>query len=442
MMYKEPPHNIEAEQSVLGGLIIDNAKWEIVAGLVSQDDFYRQDHREVFEAIAILAFKRMPFDVTTIADTLEKQNGRNDNLQYVGTMAANTPSAANIEAYANIVLECSQQRQAISIYSEALESLYAKQPPIDVLGNATRQTDKIIQQETASKPLTDVLGDYLEELDIRANTDKCVFGVTTGLSALDSQGGLPDGLNVILARPSMGKTTFGTMILTHQAIKEQNHCLMITMEMPAKQIVNRIIANLANIHLAKLKSGNLSKKDWDNVTKATTQLSDERIIIDDRSGLNLTKIVNVIRKHRREKNISVAVIDYLQLIKPQHNLDLRQEIIEITRELHRLAIELSMPIVLLSQVNRNVDNRANRRPTMADGKESGSIEEDASLVMALYRDVVYDEGTMNPNLLEVIQLKHREDALIKILADADLAYNRINDWRGAIAQPQQAKGLM
>ncbi len=416
---KIPPHSIEAEQSVLGGLLLDNNAWDQIADRVSEGDFYRHDHRTIFRAIQGLAEHNQPFDVITMSEWLQSQSLIEDagGMAYLGTLAKDTPSAANIKAYAEIVREKSILRQLIQIGTEIAEKGFNPEG-LDsklLLDEAEKRVFQIAEQGTRSgqgfKDMRGLLKLAVERIEELYERDDPVTGVPTGFDDLDElTSGLQAGDLVIVAgRPSMGKTTFSMNIAEYAAVKNKKPVAVFSMEMPGEQLTNRLLSSMGRIDAHRMRTGKLEDEDWPRLTGAVSMLTDTPMFIDDTPALSPTELrARARRLHREHGELGLIVIDYLQLMQSGSASENRAtEISEISRSLKALAKELSVPIITLSQLNRSLEQRPNKRPVMSDLRESGAIEQDADVIVFIYRDEVYNEDSPDKGTAEIIIAKQR-----------------------------------
>ncbi len=415
---KVPPHSIEAEQSVLGGLMLDNGAWEKVADRVSDPDFYRRDHRLIFQAIRRLAEEAKPFDVVTLAEWLDNL-GELEHLggiAYLGSLASNTPSAANIKSYANIVRERSVLRQLIDVANTIADSGYYPEgrPVHELLDQAEKRVFEIADQgnrdRAGFKGIKELLVDAVDRIDYLFSQDNAITGVPTGFTDFDDKtSGLQrSDLIIVAGRPSMGKTTFAMNIAENAAIKHQVPVAIFSMEMPGEQLAMRMMSSLGRIDQHKVRTGKLGDDDWPRLTSAVGILSEAPIYIDDTPGLTPTDLRARARRLAREHGLGLIVIDYLQLMQVVGGGENRAtEISEISRSLKGLAKELNVPVIALSQLNRSLEQRPNKRPIMSDLRESGAIEQDADVIAFIYRDEVYNEDSADRGTAEIIIGKQR-----------------------------------
>ena len=415
---KLPPYSIEAVQSVLGGLMIDNNAWDQVADLLSEEDFYRRDHRLVFRAIAELADDSQPFDVVTLSEWLTMRNELENvgGLSYLGTLAKNTPTSANIKAYAKIVRERSVLRQLIKVSTEIANSAYNPEgrSSSEILDEAEKHVFEIAEQGSRGRQgyhsIKDLLVKAVDRIDTLYQSDSAFTGVPTGFNDFDNMtsGLQPSDLVIIAGRPSMGKTSFVMNLVENAAIKYKTPVAVFSMEMPGDQLVMRMMASLGRIDSNKVRTGKLDDADWPRLTSAVGILNEAPIYIDDTPGLTPMEIRARARRIKREHGLGMIVIDYLQLMQSSGGGENRAtEISEISRSLKGLAKELNVPVLALSQLNRSLEQRPNKRPIMSDLRESGAIEQDADVIIFIYRDQVYNEDSPDKGTAEIIIGKQR-----------------------------------
>lgn len=416
---KVPPHSVEAEQAVLGGLMLENSAWDQVADRVSDVDFYRQDHRVIFSAIEGLASKGHPFDVVTLSEWLGPlgQLETAGGLAYLGALANETPSASNIVAYADIVRERSILRSLIKVSSEIADSAFNPngRASREILDDAERKIFQIAQEGMKNeqgfrsmKTLVKNAVDYIGEMSEKGDG---ITGIPTGYDDLDKMtSGLQDGDLVIVAgRPSMGKTTFSVNITEYAAISLKKPAAIFSMEMPGESIAVRLLSSVGRINQTRLRSGQLTDEDWPRLTSAVGILAETPMFIDDSPALTPTELRARARRLAREHgDLGIILIDYIQLMRVAGGGENRSsEISEISRSLKALAKELKCPVIALSQLNRSLEQRPNKRPVMSDLRESGAIEQDADVIMFIYRDEVYNEDSDNKGQAEIIIGKQR-----------------------------------
>jgi replicative DNA helicase len=415
-----PPHSVEAEQSVLGALLIDSSAWDQAADVVGAGDFYRPDHRLIFEALADLVAGGRPCDVVTVSEQLERHGRLEDagGLAYLGTLARDTPTAANVRAYASIVRERALLRLLIEAGREITASVFSDEGMsarelvdraeglvFEIAEQGTRLGSGAVKVSALLPPLIDKIDDW------HSNPDK-LRGLATGFTEFDKKtGGLrPGDLVIIAGRPSMGKTTLAVNIAEYAAVSPdvKASVAIFSMEMPSEQLVTRMLSSIGHVPLNSIRSGRISDDDWVRISSATTQLSDAKIFIDESAGLTPTELRARARRIKREHGLDLVVVDYLQLMQvPGTKENRATEISEISRGLKALAKELSVPVIALSQLNRAVEQRTEKKPVMSDLRESGAIEQDADMILLIYRDEVYDKNTTKKGIAEIDLAKHR-----------------------------------
>jgi replicative DNA helicase len=414
-----PPHNIHAEQSMLGGLMLDNSTWDRIADLVIERDLYRREHRLIFRAIARLAEADQPFDVVTLAETLERteQLEQAGGLPYLGTLVNETPSAANIKAYAKIVRETSVRRQMIAAGTDIADSAYnpGGREAADLLDDAERRVFEIAEQESRGgggfQPIKTLLTKAVERIDDLYRRDEPITGLATGFTDFDmmTSGLQPSDLIIVAGRPSMGKTSFAMNMAEHAAIQGRRPVAVFSMEMPGDALAMRMMASLGRIDSHRVRTGKLEDDEWPRLTSAVNILAAASLFIDDTPALSPTELRARARRLKREQgDLSLVVIDYLQLMQaPGVGENRTTEISAISRSLKALAKELAVPVIALSQLNRSLEQRPNKRPVMSDLRESGAIEQDADLIAFIYRDEVYNPESKDKGMAEVIIGKQR-----------------------------------
>ncbi|MDR6983218.1 replicative DNA helicase [Rheinheimera pacifica] len=442
---KMPPHSIEAEQSVLGGLMLDNEAWDRVAEKVVEQDFYLRAHRFIFAAMSRLAEATQPIDIITVSENLEANLQLDDvgGFAYLGEIAKNTPSAANILAYAEIVRERAVVRDMISVAHDIADAGYDTQgrTSAELLDFAETKVFKIAEQRTNAnegpEPINSILAKTIEKIDelFRSPYDG-VTGVSTGYVDLDkmTNGMQPSDLIIVAARPSMGKTTFAMNLCEHAAITSDKPVLIFSLEMPSEQIMMRMLASLGRIDQTKVRTGQLEDEDWARLSSAIELLNTKgKMYIDDGSGLTPTEVRSRARRVAREHGgLSMIMVDYLQLMTVPGMSDNRTlEIAEISRSLKALAKELKVPVVALSQLNRSLEQRADKRPVNSDLRESGSIEQDADLIMFIYRDEVYNDDSPDKGTAEVIIGKQRNGPIGRVRLTFHGRYSRFDNYAGS-----------
>ena len=438
---KVPPHSIEAEQSVLGSLMLDNESWEKTADLLVEHDFYRRDHQLIFRAISELFEQSQPVDVITLAEYHDKRGelDKVGELAYLGMLARNTPSSANIIAYASIVRERSILRQLIAVgtaisnvafnpegkSSEEMLDL-AEGQVFDIAEKGAKRSGGFIQ-------VKEVLSRVVDRIDTLFEQDSPITGLPTGFNDFDEQtsGMQPADLVIVAGRPSMGKTTFAMNLAEHAAIKSNVPVAVFSMEMPADALAMRMLSSLGQIDQHRLRTGRLNDDDWPRLTSAIALLNEAPLFIDDTPALTVTELRARARRLKREHGLSMIVIDYIQLMQGSSrssNENRATEISEISRSLKALAKELEVPVVALSQLNRSLEQRPNKRPIMSDLRESGAIEQDADLIVFIYRDEVYNEDSAEKGKAEIIISKQRNGPIGTVALTFQGKYTRFENF--------------
>ena len=415
---KVPPHSIEAEQAVLGGLMLDQRAWEQIADRINDSDFYRHDHRLIFRAIEELDQKDVPTDAVTLSQHLESRGLLEDagGLAYLGRLAKETPTAANIRAYADIVREKSVMRQLAQVGTDIADSAYNTEgrDSKELLDFAERKVYQIAEQGSRNQQgfvgMNSLLKNTVDTIDKLYQQEGSITGVATGFDKFDEMtSGLQGGDLVIIAgRPSMGKTTFAMNLAENAAIGQKMAVAVFSMEMPGESLAMRMISSLGRIDQHNLRTGQIQDEDWPRITSTVSMLSEAQVFVDDTPALTPTELRARARRLKREHGLDMIVIDYLQLMRVGGNTENRAtEISEISRSLKALAKELSVPVIALSQLNRSLEQRPNKRPVMSDLRESGAIEQDADLIVFIYRDEVYNEDSPDKGTAEIIIGKQR-----------------------------------
>ena len=414
-----PPQSIEAEQAVLGGLMLAPDSYDRIADQLSDSDFYRRDHQLIYRAIRELAEKNKPFDAVTLGEWFESQ-GLSEQVAggaYLIELASTTPSAANITAYAEIVRDKAILRQLIDVGTGIVNDGFQPdgRDSSEILEEAERQVLAIAQASSTGKtdftPVTKALSEASDTLQTRYTNGGGVTGLSTGYTELDlmTAGLQKTDLIILAARPAMGKTTLALNMAEYAAFRSKLPVAVFSMEMSASQLAMRLISSVGRVNAQRLRTGQLEDEDWSRVTSAIRQLREAKIFIDDEPGLSPVKLSAKARRLKREHGLGLIVIDYLQLMSVPGNSENRAtEISEISRSLKGLAKELQVPVIALSQLNRSLETRTDKRPVMADLRESGAIEQDADMIMFIYRDDYYNkENSPDKGLSEVIIGKQR-----------------------------------
>jgi len=414
-----PPHSLAAEQSVLGGLMLDNQCWDNVAEKVSVEDFYRKDHRLIFETVAELAKQDEPFDVITISELLGQRGDLEavGGLAYLGALAKDTPSAANIQSYASIVRQRSVRRQLIHIGNEISDSGFDTEGREinELLDSAESKVFKIAEQgskgEKGFESIKDLLGVAVDKITELHESQNSITGVSSGFVDLDGMmsGLQPADLIIVAGRPSMGKTSFAMNLVENVGIQSGMPVAVFSMEMPGDSLAMRMMSSLGRINQHNVRTGQLEDDEWPRMQSSINLLAEAKIFIDDTAALSPMEVRARSRRLMKEHGqLGLIVLDYLQLMQSPSKSESRvAEISDISRSLKALAKELNVPVIALSQLNRNLEQRPNKRPVMSDLRESGSIEQDADVIIFIYRDEVYNEDSDSKGVAEIIIGKQR-----------------------------------
>jgi replicative DNA helicase len=437
---KVPPHSVEAEQSVLGGLLLDNNSWDKIADVLVESDFYRHDHRLIFRAISQLFEKAEPVDVITLAEWHDSRGELEQvgELAYLGMLARDTPSAANIVAYATIVRERSVLRQLIAV-GGAISSAAFNPEGLDsdeMLDKAEQQVlaiaEKSVNRGGGFIQVKEVLSKVVDRIDTLFENDSPITGLSSGFTDFDMQtaGLQPADLVIVAGRPSMGKTTFAMNLAEHAAIKSKQPVAVFSMEMPADSLAMRMLSSLGQIDQHRLRTGKLNDDDWPRLTSAIALLNEAPLFIDDTPALTVTELRARARRLKRDHGLSLIVIDYIQLMQGsgKANENRTTEVSEISRGLKALAKELNVPVVALSQLNRSLEQRPNKRPIMSDLRESGAIEQDADLIVFIYRDEVYNEDSPEKGKAEINIAKQRNGPIGTVALTFQGKYTRFENF--------------
>ena len=408
------PQSIEAEQSVIGSMIIDKNAIVKASERLKEDDFYRDGHKVIFKAILEMCKDDMAVDLLTLleyvksTDQLERAGG----VTYITEVSSSVPTTANLSSYIKIVEDKSLLRKLIKSSTAIIEDCYNKQGEVsNVLDQAEKKIFDIAENKTSNdfEPLSDVLERGFLEIERLFNNKGDITGIGSGFVDLDSKtSGFQKGdMVLIAARPSMGKTTFALNIAEHAALREGKSVVIFSLEMSKEQLAYKLLCSEANVDLLKLRTGALEDEDWENIARATGPLSKAKIYIDDTAGVSIMEMRSKCRRLKIEYGIDLILIDYLQLMSGSNPDNRQQEVSEISRSIKALAKEMECPVIALSQLSRAPEQRADHRPMLSDLRESGSIEQDADLVMFLYRDEYYNKETDDKNIAECIVAKQR-----------------------------------
>lgn len=411
-----PPQSLEAEQSVLGSMLIDKEVVPVVMEILKPEDFYRPDHKEIYDVIIELFDRAQPIDLITVSERL-KLHGKLDlvgGLEYLTNIATEVPTTANVKHYSKIVEEKALLRKLIKASSDIVDlGFNASEEVSFILDKAEQNIFDILQKRSSQGfvPIKDVLVDTFNKLEELYNNSGSITGIPTGFADLDFKtSGLHNSdLILIAARPAMGKTAFALNLAQNAAVHSNVPVAVFSLEMSREQLVNRMLCSEAMVDSNRMKTGKLEDNDWQKVAKALGPLSEAPIFIDDTPGVSITEIRAKCRRLKLEHNLGLVIIDYLQLMQGSRSKseNRQQEISEISRSLKILAKEINVPVITLSQLSRAPEARTDHRPILSDLRESGAIEQDADIVMFLYRDDYYNPETEKKNIAELILAKHR-----------------------------------
>ncbi len=441
--FKLPPYSLEAEQSVLGSLMMDSEAWNKVDDQLVEADFYRHDHQLIFRAMASLAQDSSPLDAITVSEYLDRHGNSEETggLEYLADLTKNTPSAANVKAYAGVIRERALVREMIAAANEIADAGYNPEGResnelIDFAESTIFQiAEKRTKQGSGPKPLKPLLDSTLERISEMQKAKGGVTGTATGFTTFDKMttGLQPADLIIVAGRPSMGKTTFAMNIAEHVACSNDvdKPVLIFSMEMPAEALIMRSLSSLARVDQSAIRSGQMKDQDWARVISTFNIFKNQgKMYIDDSGNLSPSEVRSRARRVARENDgLSLIVLDYLQLMHVPGKSDNRVlEVSEISRSLKALAKELSVPVIALSQLNRSLEQRSDRRPVMADLRESGAIEQDADLITFIYRDEVYNKDTEAKGMAEIIIGKQRNGPIGTVTLTFQGKYTRFDNY--------------
>lgn len=441
---KLPPHSVEAEQAVLGGLMLDNQRWDDIADILTCHDFYSRPHAVIWNVMVELSEQGLPMDLITLSEKMEIEGTLDSSggFAYLAELSKNTPSAANIRAYAEIVRERAVVRELVSAANQIADAGYTPQgrDSSSLLDMAESLifgiTEKRQKADTGPQDIGTILERTVARIEtLYQNPHDGVTGLDTGFKDLNKKtaGLQPSDLIIVAARPSMGKTTFAMNLVENAAINNDKPALVFSLEMPGDQLLMRSLASLSRVDQTRIRTGQLDDEDWARISGAMgILLENKNIFIDDSSGLTPTELRSRARRIYRENGgLSMIMIDYLQLMRvPEMKENRTLEIAEISRSLKALAKELQVPVVALSQLNRSLEQRSDKRPVNSDLRESGAIEQDADLIMFLYRDEVYHENTDMKGVAEVIIGKQRNGPIGTVRLTFNGQYSRFDNYAG------------
>ncbi|MBR7069377.1 MAG: replicative DNA helicase [Oxalobacter sp.] len=443
---RTPPHSIEAEQSVLGGLLLDNAAWDRLGGFLKETDFYRFDHRLIFQHIVQLIAASKPADVITVFESLQTAGKADEvgGLEYLNSLARNTPSAANIRHYAQLVRDRSILRQLITVSDEISASAFqtrgrdVKQILDEAETNIFAIAEESNRETQGFQSINQLLSGVAERIEELYNSDSesDITGIPTGFIDLDrmTSGLQPGDLVIVAGRPSMGKTAFSVNIGEYVAIEQQLPVCIFSMEMSGAQLAGRMLGSVGRLDQHRLRTGRLQDSDWDKLTFAMGKMNDAPLYVDETPALNSMELRARARRLAKQcGQLGLIIIDYLQLMSPSSAGENRAtEISEISRGLKALAKELNCPVIALSQLNRSVEQRPNKRPVMSDLRESGAIEQDADLILFIYRDEVYNPDSPDKGIAEIIVGKQRNGPIGSVRLTFLGQYTKFDNYAGSM----------
>ena len=431
-----PPHSEEAEQSVIGSILIDHEAVGVAAENLKPEDFYNLRHKEIFEAILDLYHDGKAVDLVTLKSQLE-QRGKLEaagDMKYLTQVATAVPNSVHIRQYVKIVKDKALYRRFIQLGNQVLQQSFTTETPIEELSeNVEKQVFNILQNRGSQdfSHIKDVLMESFDDIEKVAANGGTVAGISTGFVDLDQKtAGLhPSDLVIVGARPAMGKTAFGLNLIQNAAVKGGKTCAVFNLEMSKKQIVNRMLACEAGVSMEHIRSGNMTDQDWEKLVEALGPLSEAPIYIDDTGGITFSEVRSKCRKLKIEHGLDLVMIDYLQLMSGSGRAgdNRQQEISEISRGLKMMARELDVPVIALSQLSRTLESRADHRPMMSDLRESGAIEQDADVIIFLYRDEYYHPDSEDKNIAEVIIGKQRNGPVGTVKLRYDGEYTRFSN---------------
>lgn len=409
------PHSIEAEQSVIGSMIMDRDAIMVASELITGEDFYNKQYGVLFETMVELNDKGCPVDLVTLQDRLREKNVPPEvcSLEFVRDLVTAVPTSANIKYYANIVSEKSIMRKLIRFCEETANTCYSGKEELEnILGDTEKKVFQLIQRRNTEDftPIRQVVMNAMDKIEAASKTKGCVTGIPSGFIDLDfrTAGFHPSNLILIAARPAMGKTAFVLNIAQNVAFKQNKTVAIFSLEMSKEELINRMFSLESHVEAQNLRTGQLNDEEWDKLIESAGVIGKSRLFIDDTPSISIGELRTKCRKLSLEQDLSMIIIDYLQLMSGSGRSESRQqEVSEISRSLKALARELNVPVIALSQLSREVEKRPDKRPMMSDLRESGAIEQDADLVMFIYRDDYYNPDTANKDIAEIIIAKQR-----------------------------------
>ena len=416
------PNSIEAGQAVIGSMLLDREAISAAAELLTGDDFYQRQYGVMFDVMLELYNENQVVDLVTVQNRLRQKDVPPEvaSLDFVRDIMASVPTSVNVRAYAKIVRDKSLLRSLIHTCENIENQCYAGKDEVTAIFDTTeRDIFHLLENRQTGqlRPIRDVALEVLDNIEKASRSDSAVTGVPSGFIDLDNMttGFQPSDFILVAARPSMGKTAFVLNVVEYAALRKKKHCLIFSLEMSSEQLVNRLLSMESGVDSQKLRKGNLSDDDWADVVDGVGVIGGSTIMIDDTPGISFPEMRSRARKIKLEKGVDIIIVDYLQLMSGSgagHSSESRQqEISEISRSLKSLARDLNVPVIALSQLSRACEQRPDHRPVLSDLRDSGAIEQDADIVMFLYRDYYYNKDTANPNIAEVIISKHRNGPL-------------------------------
>jgi len=409
------PHSVEAEQSVIGSMIMDREAIVVASELITEEDFYNKQYGILFETMVELNDQGSPVDLVTLQNRLREKDVPPEvsSLEFVRDLITAVPTSANIKYYANIVAEKSTLRRLIRLNEEIANTCYAGKENLEfILEDAEKRIFQLVQRRNTGDfvPIRQVVMNAMDKIETAAKNKGSVTGIPTGFTDLDyrTAGMQPSDLVLIAARPSMGKTAFVLNIAEHVAFRQNKSVAIFSLEMSKEQLVNRMFSLESSVDAQKLRTGQLNDQEWERLIESAGVIGRSRLIIDDTPGISISELRSKCRKFKLEHDLSMIIIDYLQLMSGSGRSDSRQqEISDISRSLKSVARELGVPVLALSQLSRAVEQRPDHRPMLSDLRESGAIEQDADVVMFIYRDDYYNHDTEKKGISEIIIAKQR-----------------------------------
>ncbi len=409
------PHSIEAEQSVIGAMIMDAQAITLASEIISGEDFYNKQYGVVFETMVELHEGGKPVDIVTLQNSLREKNvpAEVSSLEFIRDLVTAVPTSANIKSYATIVSEKSTLRKLIRLMDEIENNCYMEKESLEyILEDTEKRVFQLVQKRNTGEftPIREVVMNAINKIEIASKSKGPVTGIPTGFLDLDAKtAGLhASDLILIAARPAMGKTAFVLNIAQHVAFRQNKTVAIFSLEMSKEQLVNRMFSLESKVDAQDLRTGQLSDSDWEKLVESAVTISESNLIIDDTPSISIAELRSKCRKYKMDHDLQLVIIDYLQLMSGSGKSDSRQqEVADISRSLKAMARELSVPVIALSQLSRKVEERPDKKPMMSDLRESGAIEQDADIVMFIYREDYYKSDTDKKNIAEIIIAKHR-----------------------------------